>query len=78
MKQAGLMVGIDLENPVDLSQMRIFGVYEETKLDEYYRYSVLRVAELHAFTVNEHGQQDELTITITLKSDRRPKPETYA
>lgn len=73
--EAGKMVGIDLKNPIDLSQMQVHGVSSQPYAEDgdYGRMAMARKATLFAYVFNDHGEQEELTIEFTLKSTRRPK-----
>lgn len=76
-KNAGLMVGVDLENPIDLSEMQVHSissqpVFNERDLIMY----VERKCDLHCLVVNEHGEEEELEVSFTLKSKRAPKQPT--
>lgn len=73
-KEAGRMIDIDLEKPIDLSQMRVYQVSAETKEINGFYY-VIRKSELFAYVINDDGDQEELTITFELKSQRMPKPK---
>lgn len=70
MKLAGQMVSIDLENPIDLSQMTIMEISETPKHDIDSRMMFERKTILHAF-VNNNGREEELEITFILKSQNR-------
>lgn len=74
-KNAGINVGLDLENPIDCSQMDVYQISSEMDYgNNYYDHlEVKRTTVLHAFIFNEHGEREELTITFELKSLRTPK-----
>lgn len=73
--EAGKMVGIDLKNPIDLSQMQVRNVSSQPYAEDgdYGRMAMSRKATLFAYVFNEDGEQEELTIEFSLKSNRRPK-----
>lgn len=77
MDEAGKMVGLNLKEPIDCSQMQVYSVTSdvETSHDVYNfgNMHMLRKAQLFAFVINEQGEREELTIEFTLKSYRRPK-----
>lgn len=72
-KEAGDMVGINLKEPIDLSQMQVHNVSSEPFRDENGYFYVNRSANLFIHTINEHGEREELKITFELKSQRQPK-----
>lgn len=75
-KDAGNMVGLDLENPIDCSQMDVYEISSVPRYDDYNGQSRMeRKTVLHAFVFNEYGEREELTITFELLSQRRPKPK---
>jgi|SRR5687767_3151332 len=77
-KMAGIMVGLDLSKPIDISLMNVRDVRSELYRDDYSfkdEYKTKREATLHTWVVNEFGEQEELTINIQLISKRMPKIE---
>jgi hypothetical protein len=74
LKQAGDMVNVPLEQPVDLSQMRIQEISvmpfftDDDQFDHLERKTIL-----NSYVFNEYGEREELTIEFTLKSKRQPK-----
>ena len=74
MQLAGQMVGLDLEKPIDCSQMDVGEVSAWPDEDIYTRQRFFkRTTVLHAFVINEQGEREELEITFELKSVRLPK-----
>lgn len=74
-EEAGRMVGIDLKNPIDLSQMHVYNITSEAAPtdDPYPRMEMIHKAILFANVTNEHNEQEKLTIIFELKSARAPK-----
>jgi len=74
MKLAGQMVGIDLEKPIDVSQMEVHEVRTWSDEDVYsHKMFFRRTTVLKTFVINEEGEREELEITFELKSNRLPK-----
>jgi hypothetical protein len=74
MKLAGQMVGIDLEKPIDCSQMDVREVSAWPDEHIYSRQRFFkRTTVLRAFVINEEGEREEIEITFELKSVRLPK-----
>lgn len=73
MEEAGRMVGIDLKNPIDVSQMQVHSVESMPNQKDYGQIFIIRKAKLFAYVTNEFGEPEELTIKFTLKSTRQPK-----
>jgi hypothetical protein len=74
MRLAGQMVGIDLENPIDLSQMKVSEVRAWPDEDIFSRRMYFRrTTVLKTFVINEDGEREELEITFELKSNKLPK-----
>lgn len=71
-KHAGENVGIDLEKPIDLSQMRVNSISSSVD-DSNFRLEVIRETELETYVINEFGERELLTITFSLRSQRRAK-----
>lgn len=72
-KEAGDMIGINLKEPIDLSQMQVHNVSSEPFRDEQGCFYIKRSTNLFIHTINEHGEREELKITFELKSQRQPK-----
>lgn len=73
-KNAGVNVGLDLEKPIDCSQMDLYEVSSFITNNNYKdKMEVNRRTVLHAFVFNEDGDREELTITFELKSQKIPK-----
>lgn len=73
MENAGLNVGIDLEKPIDCSQMEIYMISSESVVSDFGRMEVKRTTILHAYVFNDKGEREELTITFELLSQKMPK-----
>lgn len=71
-KYAGQNVGLDLEKPIDCSQMDVYQLTCEPVYTEY-TLAVKRTSILHAYVFNEEGEREELTITFELNSQKMPK-----
>lgn len=74
LKTVESFIDIDLSQPIDLSQYRIFACSAMPMVNDadQFRYFEKK-ALLGTFVINEHGEQEELTIEFTLKSQRGPK-----
>ena len=73
-ENAGLMIGIDLTKPIDLSQTPIVGMSELMETDEYSgKIYLIRAVGMRCFITNEKGEEEELTIDFKLTSQRRAK-----
>lgn len=74
MENAGIMVGIDLTSPIDLSQMGVSQIESQAIFDQDdAKMKVNRKSVLHAFVFNDEGEREELTVTFELISNRLPK-----
>lgn len=74
-EKAGIMVGLDLTKPIDLSQMSIWHtscnpVYSNYNFEQRF---IERECLLQTFVINDEGEREELEITFKLKSQRMPK-----
>ena len=74
-EKAGIMVGLDLTKPVDLSQMEVWNIALQATEDQWNENKRIfkRMTTLHTYIVNEEGEHEELEITFELKSQRLPK-----
>lgn len=72
MKEASRMIGINLKESIDLSQMQVHDVSSEPFQDNIGHFYMKRSANLFAYVINEHGEREELKISFELKSTRRP------
>lgn len=74
LKHAGENVGIDLEKPIDLSQMRVNSISHHLQdVANGFKLEVVRETELETFVINEYGEREFLTITFSLRSQRMAK-----
>lgn len=73
--KAGIMVGLNLAKPVDLSQMEVWNISFKATEDQWNEKKRIfkRMTTLHTYVVNEEGDHEELEITFELKSQRLPK-----
>lgn len=74
-EKAGIMVGIDLTKPIDLSQMNVWHisfnpVYSNNHFEQIF---IERECLLQTIVINDDGDREELEITIKLKSQQMPK-----
>lgn len=74
MEMAGAMVGLDLTQPIDCSQMQISCIQAMPIPENYSRRTMIeRETILMAYVFNDLGEREELEITFKLKSQRMPK-----
>ena len=75
MKEAGDMVSLDLEKPIDVSQMNIYNIQAEPLMKDFGQMYFKRTTVLKAFVINDDGDEEELKITFELKSSKLHYPK---
>lgn len=72
---AGDVVGLNLKDPIDISQMQVRSISVEPVCDDFNegRRKFIRSTVLRTYIFNEEGEREELIFTIERHSTKMPK-----